>query len=122
MPAPNESGCALIVAETPNPKALPMIAPQEKVDPFTRPDPRWMLLLAGTVALHLASAAVFTRFAGDGFSWLAFLACLLPACWAVFLLSTYRSFLERVITWASLAGAVYWAMPALAMLGLGRGL
>ena len=99
-----------------------MIAPQEKVDPFTRPDPRWMVLLAGTVALQLASAALFGRFGGDGFSWVAFLACLLPAGWAVFLLSTYRSFLERVITWAALAGAVYWAMPALSMLGLGRGI
>jgi len=70
--------------------------------------------------LRLASAAVFARFAGESFSWLAFVACLLPAVWAVYLLSTYRSFLERLITWAALAGAVYWALPALAMLGIGR--
>ena len=98
-----------------------MTAPEQKIDPFSRPDPRWLLLLAGTVSLHVASAALFARFAGDGFSWVAFLACLLPAIWAVYLLSTYRSFLERVITWAAFAGAVYWAMPALAMLGVGRG-
>ena len=93
----------------------------EQADPFSRPDARWLLLLAGTVSLHVASAALFARFAGDGFSWAAFLACLLPACWAVYLLSTYRSFVERMITWAALAGAVYWALPALAMLGLGHG-
>ena len=89
----------------------------EQADPFSRPDARWLLLLAGTVSLHVASAALFARFAGDGFSWVAFVACLLPACWAVYLLSTYRSFVERMITWAALAGAVYWALPALAMLG-----
>ena len=93
----------------------------QRVDPFSRPDVRWLLLLAGTVTLHVASAATFARFAGDKFSWLAFVACLLPAVWAVYLLSTYRSFFERVITWAALAGAVYWALPALAMLGIGRG-
>jgi len=101
-----------------------MISPRpeaQHADPFARPDVRWLLLLVGTVTLHVASAATFARFAGDGFSWLAFLACLVPAAWAVFLLSTYRSFLERVITWAALAGAVYWALPALAMLGIGRG-
>jgi hypothetical protein len=98
-----------------------MMTPQQNVDPFARPDVRWLLLLAGTVALQLASAALFGRFAGAGFSWPAFLACLLPACWAVFLLSTYRSFVERVITWAALAGAVYWVLPALAMLGIGKG-
>jgi hypothetical protein len=98
-----------------------MIAPQQKVDPFARPDVRWLLFLAGTVTFQIASAALFARFAGAGFSWLAFLACLLPAFWSVYLLSTYRSFMERVITWAALAGAIYWAMPALAMLGIGRG-
>ena len=100
---------------------MPMIAPQQDVDPFARPDARWLLLLAGTVALQLASAALFARFADAGFSWLAFLACLLPAFWAVYLLSTYRSLVERVITWAALAAAVYWALPALAMLGIGKG-
>lgn len=104
-----------------NEPANPMIAPQEHVDPFSRPDVRWLLFLAATVTLHVVSAAVFARFAGDGFSWLAFVACLLPAVWAVYMLSTYRSFLERLITWAALAGAVYWALPALAMLGIGRG-
>lgn len=100
---------------------MPGIAPQQNIDPFARTDARWLLLLAGTVTLQLASAALFGRFSGDGFSWVAFLACLLPAFWAVYLLSIYRSFVERVITWAALAGAIYWAMPALAMLGIGRG-
>jgi hypothetical protein len=102
-------------------QAMPMTSPQPNTDPFARPDARWLLFLVGTVALQLASAALFSRFASAGFSWLAFVGCLLPAIWSVYLLSTYRSFVERVITWAALVGAVYWAMPALAMLGIGRG-
>ena len=98
-----------------------MTSPQPNTDPFARPDVRWLAYLAGTVALQFASAALFGRFANAGFSWLAFMGCLLPAIWSVYLLSTYRSFVERVITWAALAGAIYWAMPALAMLGIGRG-
>ena len=100
---------------------MPMTTPQQNANPFARPDGRWLFFLTGTVALQLASAALFARFAGASFSWLAFLGCLLPALWSVYLLSTYRSFVERVITWAALAGALYWAMPALAMLGIGRG-
>src|SRR5215510_7011277 len=102
---------------------IAITSPQQEaqpVDPFSRPDPRWLLLLAASVCLHVATAVLFARFAGGGFSWVAFAACLAPACWAVFLLSTYRSFAERLITWAALAGAIYWALPALAMLGLGH--
>jgi len=95
-----------------------MTAPQQNVDPFARPDVRWLLFLAGTVTLQIASAALFARFAGAGFSWLAFLACLLPAFWSVYLLSTYRSFVELVITWAALAGAIYWAYSSLALFGV----
>ena len=97
-----------------------MTSPRQTIDRFARPDARWLLLLSGTVALQFGTAALFTRFAVDGFSWLSFLACLAPAIWAFFLLSTYRSFLERLITWGALAAAVYWGMPALAMLGIGH--
>ena len=94
------------------------ITAEQKTDTLTQHDVRWLFLLVATVAIHFGGAALFPRFANGGFSWPAFLVCAVPVAWAVLLLSTYRSFLERVIMWASVAGAVYWALPALAMFGV----
>jgi len=94
------------------------IAAEQETDTPAQHDVRWLFLLAATAAVHVGSALLFPRFAYGHFSWPAFLTCLAPMVWAVLVSSTYRSFPERVIMWAAVAGAVYWALPALAMFGI----
>lgn len=58
---------------------------------------------------------MFPVFVTDAFSWLAFLACVPPIPWAVFLLLNYRTRGERWVSYAAILGGLYWLLPAVAM-------
>ena len=93
-------------------------ATEQKAGTLTQHDVRWVALVFVTAILNFGSALLFPQFSSGGFSWLALFSCLLPVLWAAYLLAIYRSFLERVICWAAVAGAGYWALQALAMFGI----
>jgi hypothetical protein len=93
-------------------------ATEQKAGTLTQHDVRWVALVLVTATLNFGSALLFPEFSSGGFSWPALITCLAPALWAGYLLSIYRSFVERVATWAAVAGAIYWAYSGLALLGV----
>lgn len=94
------------------------IATEHKADTLTQRDVRWVLLFVTALIVNFGCALLFSQLATSGFSWPAFLMCLLPMFCAAYLLSIYRSFLERVICWAAVVGAGYWGLQVLAMFGI----
>lgn len=93
-------------------------ATEQKADTLAQHDVRWVILVVITALLNAGSLLLFPQLSSGGFRWLAVIACLLPVLWGAYLLSIYRSFLERVVTWVAVAGAVYWAYSALALFGV----
>ncbi len=91
---------------------------EQKAGTLTQCDVRWVALVLVTAILNFGSALLFPQFSSGGFSWLALFSCLLPVLWGAYMLAIYRSFLERVVTWAAMAGAAYWAYSALALSGI----
>ena len=69
-----------------------------------------------TLVINLWSAFMVPNFVTSGFSWPAFLMCLPPILWGAFLLFLYRAVGERLVSYIAIVGALFWLLPAFAML------
>src|SRR4051794_35259103 len=76
---------------------------------------RWLSLLVLTLVINLGSAFIFPHHTRDAFSWSAFLSCLAPIGWAAYLLLSYRTLGERLVSHAAIALALLWLLPAIGL-------
>jgi len=74
---------------------------------------RWLLFLAVTLVLNLASAVLWPMLVTDAFRWDMFAASVGPVLWGFSLLFFYRSKRERYVCWVAVVGAIYWLFPTI---------
>lgn len=73
------------------------------------------MFLAVTICVNGACAFLFPELVSDSFNPQVFAVCITPSVWGWYIFLVYRTRREKFVSYAGLAGGMFWLAPAVGL-------